>query len=136
MILPSVLFIWRLLTLPLVFVVVFFIFTVQRNSQVSQVLFKNLLLNLNYRSFSIALSFHSMDDQIQKLQVKLRKLNPHESFLYLAWKYMILFLHFQLFPNVTRKAGTDVGNCWATYPKKTTQIYEKQSLYLNNLYWQ
>ena len=63
-----------------------------------------------------------MDDQIQKLQVKLRKLNPHETFSILSEKYIILILHFRLFPNVTRKVGAFVGSCWATYPKKDTNL--------------
>ena len=35
---------------------------------------------------------------------------------------MILILHFQLFPNVTRKVGAFVGSSWTTYPKKGTNL--------------
>ena len=36
----------------------------------------------------------------------------------LSEKYIILTLHFQLFPNVTRKVGAFVGSCWPTYLKQ------------------
>ena len=51
--------------------------------QASQVLFKNekLAINLNYRSFSIAVCFSLYGWAYTKLQVKLQKLNPHETFL-------------------------------------------------------
>ena len=40
----------------------------------------------------------------------------------LSEKYIIVILHFELFPNVTRKVGALVGSCWATYPKKDTNL--------------
>ena len=64
-----------------------------------------------------------MDDQIQKLQVKLRKLNPHETFLYLVWKIHNFNFTFSAFSECHPK-GWSI--CWVLLdhlpPKKDTNL--------------
>ena len=65
-----------------------------------------------------------MDSQIRKLQLKFLKLNLHETFSIFSEKHMVLILHFQLFPNVTRKVGGFVGSCWVLdkFQRKDTNL--------------
>ena len=69
----------------------------------------------NYKKEENRVWIHHMDDQIQKLPVKLQKLNPHESFLYLVWK---IHLNFTFSP----ERWSLCWPYWAAYPKKDTNL--------------
>ena len=67
---------------------------------------------------------HCMDDQIQKLQVKLGKLNPQETYLYFAWRthaYNFTFTQ-------------HVGAFFGTLIQKRTQI-KKDNLFILDSSW-
>ena len=85
-----------------------FILVVSREQTINQFLKfyakrRNLLLNLNYRSFSIAGYFLRYGWSYKKVRLNCENWIPTKLSSILSEKYTILILCFQLFPNVTQK---------------------------------
>ena len=118
-----VFFIWKVYFLLFLWSLLFIlaISREQTSSQVSQILFKNekfankskLLILFDHRLF-----FTGWTIRYHKRQVKLRKLNPHETFLYLVWKiYYFNFIFSAFLKCHPNDWSIFVVSCWATYPK-------------------